>query len=188
MHRITVAGSNTYLCPWVLPLIPPESIRKYILLSAYENFARKFNKLSQWTNGQEFLIKLLYLIYPLHWFYYDTVKKRKYRRLCKLLEEFREYNLINNYEFQDKDLITLKFSKNKDYTSCYIDFFFYERADLSYYNLSVPFIIYLSGQGNFIRPFYIEENDPFVKAMNFIVNRNTYNSDKQQGIHFNSTG
>jgi len=23
IHRITVAGSNTYLCPWVLPLIPP---------------------------------------------------------------------------------------------------------------------------------------------------------------------
>ena len=31
IHRITVAGSNTYLCPWVLPLIPPESIKKYVL-------------------------------------------------------------------------------------------------------------------------------------------------------------
>ncbi len=72
-----------------------------------------------------FIVKLLYTIYPLHWFYYDLVKKRKYRKLCNLLHEFREYNLINNFEFEDKDLITLKFSKNKDYTSCYIDFFFY---------------------------------------------------------------
>jgi hypothetical protein len=51
IHRITVAGSNTYLCPWVLPLIPPESVKKYVLGEAFENFASKFNKISQWTKG-----------------------------------------------------------------------------------------------------------------------------------------
>ena len=114
-------------------------------MNAYENFAKKFNQTAKWTKLEIIVSKLFYLVYPLHWFYYDKVKKRKYKKLCNLLQESREYNLVNNYDFEDKDLITLKFSKNKDYTSCYIDFFFYEKADLSYYNLSVPFIIYLSG-------------------------------------------
>ena len=35
MHRITVVGSNTEQCPWVLPLMPPEIIKKYVLINAY---------------------------------------------------------------------------------------------------------------------------------------------------------
>jgi hypothetical protein len=53
-----------------------------------------------------------------------------------------------------------------------LDFFLYEKADLKYFNLTNPFIIYLSGEGNFIRPFYLEEQDVFLNAMFFIINRN----------------
>lgn len=49
-HRITVTGSNTYSCPWILPLIPPEVIKKYVLIEAYQNFAKKFNKIARWTS------------------------------------------------------------------------------------------------------------------------------------------
>lgn len=49
IHRITVAGSNTDLCPWVLPLAPPDIIKKYVLYQAFEGFAKKFNKIAKWT-------------------------------------------------------------------------------------------------------------------------------------------
>lgn len=75
----------------------------------------------------------------------DLVKKKKYRQLQRQLEEAREFNLINNYDCEDKDIITVKLSKNKDYTICYLDFFRYERADLRYFTLSSPFLMYLSG-------------------------------------------
>ncbi len=67
--------------------------------------------------------------------------------------------------------MTIKFSKNKDYTNCYLDFFVYERADLKYFSLASPFILYLSGEGNFLRPFYLEEGDVFLRLMFFVVNR-----------------
>lgn len=48
----------------------------------------------------------------------------------------------------------------------------YERADTKYFTLSSPFLIHLSGEGNFLRPFYLEQEDLFFKMMFFVVNRN----------------
>jgi hypothetical protein len=62
-----------------------------------------------------------------------------------MLEHAKDYNLINNYDYEDRSIVTIKFSKNKDYTNCYFDFFVYERADTKYFTLSSPFILYLSG-------------------------------------------
>ncbi len=88
-----------------------------------------------------------------------------------MLQNSIDYNLINNYDYEDRSIVTIKFSKNKDYTNCYLDFFVYERADLKYFSLSSPFILYLSGEGNFLRPFYLEEGDVFLRLMFFVVNR-----------------
>ena len=73
----------------------------------------------------------------------------------KLLEESKEFNLINNYDFEDKNMITIKISKNTDYTICHLDFMVYDYKDLKYFNLSSPFVISLSGEGTFLRPFYL---------------------------------
>lgn len=80
--------------------------------------------------------------------------------------------MLNNYDYEDRSIITIKFSKNKDYTNCYLDFFVYERADTRYFNLLSPFLIYLSGEGNFLRPYYLEEDDVFFRMMFFVVSRN----------------
>jgi hypothetical protein len=84
-------------------------------------------------------------IYPLYWFYLDKIKKKKYKKLHCLLENAIDFNLINNYDYEDRSIVTIKFSKNKDYTNCYLDFFVYERADLKYFTLSSSYILYLSG-------------------------------------------
>ena len=117
------------------------------------------------------MTKLSSTVYPIYWFYLDKIKKKKYKKLNGLLQNSIDYNLINNYDYEDRSIVTIKFSKNKDYTNCYLDFFVYERADLKYFSLVSPFILYLSGEGNFLRPFYLEEGDVFLRLMFFVVNR-----------------
>ena len=55
----------------------------------------------------------------------DRIKKRKYKNLLTKFEHAKDYNLLNNYGYEDKSILTIKFSKTKDYTNCYLDFFVY---------------------------------------------------------------
>lgn len=50
-------------------------------------------------------------------------------------------------------------TKSADYTLLCIDIFIYNNNDLKYIYLRSPIIIYLSGEGNFIRPYYLCESD-----------------------------
>jgi hypothetical protein len=68
-------------------------------------------------------------------------------------------------------MVTIKISKNADYTICYFDFMVYDRADSKYFNLSSPYIITISGEGNFLRPFYLEDRDVFFNTLFYIVNK-----------------
>lgn len=88
-----------------------------------------------------------------------------------LLDESKEFNLINNYDFEDQDMVTIKISKNTDYTICNLDFLLYKGVDLKYLQLNEAFMITLSGEGNFLRPFYLEDKDVFFNSLFYIVNR-----------------
>ena len=72
----------------------------------------------------------------------------------------------------DNDYIPrLKITKSDDYTLLYIDIFNYKVSDTKYLLLNCPYIIYLSGEGNFFRPFYICESDTFLLSLYFAVNQ-----------------
>lgn len=144
-HRISCFGSNSENSPWVLPVTVPSEVKKFVLPQVYMSFAENFNREARWTRVEYWLSLLSSLVYPVYWFYLDKIKKKKYKKLQHMLESAISYNLINNYDYEDRSIVTIKFSKNKDYTNCYLDFFVYERADLKYFNLSSPFILYLSG-------------------------------------------
>ena len=53
----------------------------------------------------------------------------------------------------------LKLTKSADYTLLYIDIFNYKNCDMKYIYLTCPFIICMSGEGNFLRPYYLCESD-----------------------------
>jgi hypothetical protein len=116
----------------------------------------------------------------LHWYYYDRIKKLKFKKLSALLEESKEFNLINNYDFEDKNMVTIKISKNADYTICNLDFMVYDRANTKYFDLSSPYIITISGEGNFLRPFYLEDRDVFFNTLFYIVNKAQEKNEKQE--------
>lgn len=85
IHRITLFGSNNAQCPWALPQYPPEQIKKYILRQGFIDFSVKFNKVAKWTNFEKLILNIALLIYPAHWFYYDKIKKLKYKKLLALV-------------------------------------------------------------------------------------------------------
>jgi hypothetical protein len=53
-------------------------------------------------------------------------------------------------------------TKSTDYTLLYLDFFNYKYPNTKYFSLDCPYILYLSGEGNYLRPFYICESDTFI--------------------------
>ena len=65
-----------------------------------------------------------------------------------------------------------KISKSSDYTLCYVDIFDYYQANLKYFKLDAPFLVHVSGEGNFIKPYYLCESDPFLNSLFMTVNRN----------------
>lgn len=81
IHRITLFGSNNPQCPWALPETPPEQIKKYILRQGFIDFSEKFNKVAKWTQFQTFIANISVIFYVFHWYYYDKVKKSKFKKL-----------------------------------------------------------------------------------------------------------
>lgn len=171
VHRITLYGNNTPNCPWMLPENPPQEIQKFVLRHGFSDFSNRFNSIAQWSKRERIFLSLALLFYPVYWALYDHFKKKKYNRLVHLLDESKEFNLINNYDFEDQDMVTIKISKNTDYTICNLDFLLYKGVDLKYLQLNEAFMITLSGEGNFLRPFYLEDKDVFFNSLFYIVNR-----------------
>jgi hypothetical protein len=100
------------------------------------------------------------------------LKKRKYLRLMRL----STHGIIRP-KFYTKGL---KVSKNADYTNLYMDFFEYTKANLRYFLLTSSFLIHLSGEGNFVRPFYLCETDAFFRVLYFVINRSLRESPALQ--------
>ena len=75
----------------------------------------------------------------------------------------------------------MKISKSADYTQLYLDIFNYKNSDLKYFFLTYPYMILLSGEGNYIRPFYLCESDPFISCLYFAINKtNDVDSDEDR--------
>lgn len=171
VHRISVFGTNTYDNPWVLSENPPHELHKLVVSSQYEQFARNLNLLMQWKCSERYILYFSFIVYPLYWYLLIFFKKQKYKRVVKFVSTTK-INFINKELHEDRTLIKIKVSKNTDYTICYLDIFRYNKADLKYFMLSCPYIVYLSGEGSFLRPFYLCQTDPFLNVLYFIVNRN----------------
>lgn len=81
-------------------------------------------------------------------------------------------NFVQPSKVEGKHVLKAKLSKSTDYTLCYIDIFNYYKADLKYFKLESPYLVHLSGEGSFIRSYYLCDADPFLNALFMIINRN----------------
>ena len=125
-----------------------------------------------WKKSENFLLSvLLYLNYAIYWWYITKTRKKYWKKAFQFLKQQDFSKILNMKHIKNRELIKVKFSKNVDYTQCYIDILDYKKAHLKLFYLQLPFLFYLSGVGSFIRPFYINESDPFIQCLYFAINR-----------------
>ncbi|CAD8192851.1 unnamed protein product [Paramecium octaurelia] len=180
-HRIPVIGNNTFLNPWFLHSEPPVEIDKAVNKEEYEKFAKNFNELASWSKTNYIILNILAILYyPLYWGWQTKIKKDKYKLLSALLNK----NEIPKFWKQSSDQTygRFKMTKSADYSLLYIDIFNYKNCDLKYIYLTCPFIIYLSGEGNYLRPFYLCESDQFLVSLFFAVNQTKNSIQNRQNI------
>ncbi|CAD8201851.1 unnamed protein product [Paramecium pentaurelia] len=180
-HRIPVIGNNTFLNPWFLHSEPPVEIDKAVNKEEYEKFAKNFNEIAAWSKTKYIILNFLAILYyPLYWGWQTKIKKDKYKQLSALLNK----NEIPKFWKQSSDQTygRFKMTKSADYTLLYIDIFNYKNCDLKYIYLTCPFIIYLSGEGNYLRPFYLCESDQFLVSLFFAVNQTKNSIQNRQNI------
>ncbi|CAD8126881.1 unnamed protein product [Paramecium sonneborni] len=180
-HRIPVIGNNTFLNPWFLHSEPPVEIDKAVNKDEYEQFAKNFNSIAAWSKTKYIILNILAILYyPLYWGWQTKIKKDKYKLLAALLNK----NQIPKFwkQASDQTYGRFKMTKSADYTLLYIDIFNYKNCDLKYIYLTCPFIIYLSGEGNYLRPFYLCESDQFLVSLFFAVNQTKNSIQNRQNI------
>ncbi|CAD8127333.1 unnamed protein product [Paramecium sonneborni] len=167
VHRITLLGNNSLHNPWKLPSHPESGIEYLMDLEEYKRFANKINKFAEWKKQEKILLIFAsFLYYPLYWMILTYLKKKKYLRI---IEYFNQSNMI---KLMDDQFIKMKISKSADYTLLYFDIFNYKISDLKYFFLACPYYILVSGEGNFLKPFYLCESNPFLSCLYFSINRN----------------
>ncbi|CAK65210.1 unnamed protein product (macronuclear) [Paramecium tetraurelia] len=167
VHRITLLGNNSPENPWKLPSHPESGIEYLMDLEEYKRFANKINKLAEWKKQEKVLLIIFSILYyPLYWVILTYTKKKKY---LKIIEYFHQSNIM---KLMDDQFIKIKISKSADYTLLYFDIFNYKISDLKYFFLACPYYILVSGEGNFLKPFYLCESNPFLSCLYFSINRN----------------
>ncbi|CAD8212496.1 unnamed protein product [Paramecium pentaurelia] len=167
VHRITSVGNNSIENAWKLPTYPESGIEYLMDLEEYKRFANKINKLAEWKKSEKILLAIVCIMYyPLYWMILTYIKKKKY---LKIVEYFNQSNIMKTI---DDQFIKIKISKSADYTLLYFDIFNYKISDLKYFFLACPYYILVSGEGNFLKPFYLCESNPFLSCLYFSINRN----------------
>ncbi|KAL4446639.1 hypothetical protein ABPG74_005577 [Tetrahymena malaccensis] len=171
-HRIYVLGTNSLNNYWKLTKFPPPEVEYIINREQYRKFAERFNHTVKWRMIDKILLVITsFLYYPLYWSYLTKVRKGIYKKARKFFEQ-NELKIINMNISGQFDKVQIKFSKSIDYTLCYFDIFDYKKSNFKYFFLNIPYFISLSGDGSFIKPLNVNENDVFCKCLYFSINRN----------------
>ncbi|EAR89270.2 transmembrane protein, putative (macronuclear) [Tetrahymena thermophila SB210] len=171
-HRIYVLGTNSLNNYWKLTKFPPPEVEYIINREQYRKFAERFNQTVKWKLIDKILLVILsFVYYPLYWSYLTRVRKGIYKKARKFFQQ-NELKIINMNISGQFDKVQIKFSKSIDYTLCYFDIFDYKKSNFKYFFLNIPYFISLSGDGSFIKPLNVNENDVFCKCLYFSINRN----------------
>lgn len=140
-------------------------------IEEWNKFTQRLNKLAEWKKWEFFVLLFLGIFYyPLYWVMIRHFKKKKFEGI-KYFVHNSDIKLWKFLNAEEQVSIKLKLSKSADYTLLYLDIFNYKTYDLKYLFLTCPYIILLSGEGNYIRPFYLCESDPFISCLYFAINK-----------------
>jgi len=147
-----VFGSNSAYNSWFLNPEVPAEIEYLVIKDKYSKFAHKFNAVAKWSlRDQLVIIVMVFLYYPIYWYLTSRMMKKKWKKVALFIEQ---YDFSKIVKFSSSDF-KIKLSKSVDYTLCFLDILNYQQSNLKLFYLEMPYIIYLSGNGSFLKPFYI---------------------------------
>ena len=170
--RLDFNGNNSIQSPWNLGIHLPKLLINLINLEEYKSFANKINLICRWSKSEKTTFFILqYLYYPLCWYYSVKVKKRKFTKVYQFVSYQKPTQKLWKADV-DASSMQMKLGKSDDYTLLFIDFLDYSSPKFqNYFKLKMNMIIKVSGEGSFIKPFYLYENDSFLQCMFVVINR-----------------
>lgn len=71
---------------------------------------------------------------------------------------------------ENQEFIRMKITKSDDYSLLYLDIFNYRKKNQKYFNVTMPTIIDFSGEGSFLKPYYIWPRDHFLQSVFYSTN------------------
>ncbi|EGR31082.1 hypothetical protein IMG5_118070 [Ichthyophthirius multifiliis] len=165
-YRFQIYGNNNVNSFWCMQTQIPENTEFIFDNKEFKDFAQKVNKILKWKKFDIIIIKILqYIYYPLYWFFLLLIQKKTYKKIKKFIDNEQFPRFIIGLTEQEQKYIIMKISKSDDYSLCFLDIFNYQKINQKYFNIILPTIIHFSGEGNYLKPYYINIRDHFLQSL-----------------------
>ncbi|KAL6533975.1 hypothetical protein OROHE_013808 [Orobanche hederae] len=168
VHRMYFMGPNTFSEPWHLPHTPPEQVKEIVYEGAFNSFVDEINALAayQWWEGSVHSF-LCILAYPFAWSWQQWRRRMKLQKIREFVRS--EYDHACLRSCRSRALYEgLKVGATPDLMLAYIDFFLggdEKRNDLPLrLNQRFPVSIFLGGDGSYMSPFSLH-NDNIITSL-----------------------
>ncbi|OIW14573.1 hypothetical protein TanjilG_32915 [Lupinus angustifolius] len=178
VHRMYFMGPNTFSEPWHLPHTPPEQIQDIVYEGAFNTFVDEINDIAayQWWEGAIYSI-LSVLAYPLAWSWQQCRRRLKLQRLREFVRS--EYDHACLRSCRSRALYEgIKVNATSDLMLAYMDFFLggdEKRTDLPSRLLDrFPMSLVFGGDGSFMAPFSLNNDNILTSLMNQSVQPTTW--------------
>jgi len=173
--RVYFAGKNSTRDPWMMPDVLPNRIVEMCRVDPekYALLCQAVNKLAVHSRITSFISFALHIVcYPLGRMY---MKRQREIRAHKVREFFETYDHACVESARARALMnTFKFGTDKDCTMSYVDILSTKPIAAVSRPQRLPMLIFLSGDGSYWSPFFVDTNDVLVRAVPQLVRLRTF--------------
>ncbi|KAL4467477.1 hypothetical protein ABPG72_004545 [Tetrahymena utriculariae] len=173
-YRLQFYGENNINSQWYLQPQIPEGTEQIFDQRDFAEFALKVNQALKWKKIDIIILKILnYLYYPLYWFYLTKVQKKIYKKIKGKIHDEPYPKFLKGSDAVQQKYIRMKITKSDDYSILSLDLFNYSKRNQKYFKKTIPTIIHFSGEGSYLKPYYIWPRDHFLQSVFYSANSRT---------------
>ncbi|KAL4442577.1 hypothetical protein ABPG74_006979 [Tetrahymena malaccensis] len=173
-YRLQFYGENNINSQWYLQPQIPEGTESIFDQRDFAEFALKINQTLKWKKVDIIILKILnYLYYPLYWFYLTKVQKKIYKKIKDKIHDEPYPKFLKGSDAVQQKYIRMKITKSDDYSILSLDLFNYSKRNQKYFKKTIPTIIHFSGEGSYLKPYYIWPRDHFLQSVFYSSNSRT---------------
>ncbi|EAR93114.2 transmembrane protein, putative (macronuclear) [Tetrahymena thermophila SB210] len=173
-YRLQFYGENNINSQWYLQPQIPEGTEQIFDQRDFAEFAQKVNQTLKWKKIDIIILNILnYLYYPLYWFYLTKVQKKIYKKIKDKIHDEPYPKFLKGSDAVQQKYIRMKITKSDDYSILSLDLFNYSKRNQKYFKKTIPTIIHFSGEGSYLKPYYIWPRDHFLQSVFYSTNSRT---------------